>query len=171
MLNKLDDREKLFVIGGVLVVIIVLFSLTLSKVVERRTNLSESLLEARGNFARLDKAIQDYNYYRSLKSGDEVDLTSIYAKLDQILIRYGLKDRVLTQKDSSTIIKKEYNKITIDISLRSVKLADVFKMIYDIEVMKQINSKVDYMNFIKPLPGKEEYDVNIRFSSFTKVKK
>jgi len=171
MLNKLDDREKLFVIGGVIVFFLVLFSLTVSKVVERRTGLSDSLLEARGNFARLDKAIQDYNYYRSLKSGDEIDVTSIYAKLDQILIRYGLKERVNTQKDSSTIIKKEYNKITIDISLRSVKLADVFKMIYDIEVMKQINSKVDYMNFIKPLPGKEEYDVNIRFSSFTKVKK
>lgn len=171
MLNKLDDREKLFVIGAVVIFFLVLFSLTVSKVVERRTALSDSLLEARGNFARLDKAIQDYNYYRSLKSGDEIDVTSIYAKLDQILIRYGLKERVNTQKDSSTIIKKEYNKITIDISLRSVKLADVFKMIYDIEVMKQINSKVDYMNFIKPLPGKEEYDVNIRFSSFTKVKK
>ena len=170
MLNKLDDREKLFVIGAVILFFLVLFSLTVSKVVERRTALSDSLLEARGNFARLDKAIQDYNYYRSLKSG-EIDVTSIYAKLDQILIRYGLKERVNTQKDSSTIIKKEYNKITIDISLRSVKLADVFKMIYDIEVMKQINSKVDYMNFIKPLPGKEEYDVNIRFSSFTKVKK
>ena len=171
MLNELDDREKLFVIGAVILFFLVLFSLTVSKVVERRTALSDSLLEARGNFARLDKAIQDYNYYRSLKSGDEIDVTSIYAKLDQILIRYGLKERVNTQKDSSTIIKKEYNKITIDISLRSVKLADVFKMIYDIEVMKQINSKVDYMNFIKPLPGKEEYDVNIRFSSFTKVKK
>lgn len=171
MLNKLDDREKLFVIGAVILFFLVLFSLTVSKVVERRTALSDSLLEARGNFARLDKAIQDYNYYRSLKSGDEIDVTSIYAKLDQILIRYGLKERVNTQKDSSTIIKKEYNKITVDISLRSVKLADVFKMIYDIEVMKQINSKVDYMNFIKPLPGKEEYDVNIRFSSFTKVKK
>ena len=171
MLNKLDDREKLFVIGAVILFFLVLFSLTVSKVVERRTALSDSLLEARGNFARLDKAIQDYNYYRSLKSGDEIDVTSIYAKLDQILIRYGLKERVNSQKDSSTIIKKEYNKITIDISLRSVKLADVFKMIYDIEVMKQINSKVDYMNFIKPLPGKEEYDVNIRFSSFTKVKK
>ncbi len=171
MLSKLDEREKLFVIGGVLVVFIVLFSLTVSKILEQRNNLSESLAEARGNFARLDKAIQDYNYYRSLKSGDEIDVTSIYAKLDQILIRYGLKDRVLTQKDSSTVIKKEYNKITIDISLRSVKLPDVFKMIYDIEVMKQINSKVDYINFIKPLPGKEEYDVNIRFSSFTKVKK
>ena len=170
MLNKLDDREKLFVIGAVILFFLVLFSLTVSKVVERRTALSDSLLEARGNFARLDKAIQDYNYYRSLKSGDEIDVTSIYAKLDQILIRYGLKERVNTQKDYSNIIKKENNKITIDISLLSVKLADVFKMIYDIEVMKQINSKVDYMNFIKPLPGKEEYDVNIRFSSFTKVK-
>ena len=72
MLNKLDDREKLFVIGAVILFFLVLFSLTVSKVVERRTALSDSLLEARGNFARLDKAIQDYNYYRSLKSDDEI---------------------------------------------------------------------------------------------------
>ena len=58
MLSKLDEREKLFVIGGVLVVFIVLFSLTVSKILEQRNNLSESLAEARGNFARLDKAIQ-----------------------------------------------------------------------------------------------------------------
>ena len=63
------------------------------------------------------------------------------------------------------------NPIRCTEKIRGANEKDVFKMIYDIEVMKQINSKVDYMNFIKPLPGKEEYDVNIRFSSFTKVKK
>ena len=60
MLNKLDDREKLFVIGGVIIFILVIFGLFISKIMERRTTLTESLSEARGNFARLDKTIQDY---------------------------------------------------------------------------------------------------------------
>ena len=80
MLNKLDEREKLFVIVGVVVFFIVIFSLTISKIMEQRNSLSESLAEARGSFARLDKAIQDYNYYRSIKSGEEIDVTNIYAK-------------------------------------------------------------------------------------------
>ncbi|MCB1157550.1 MAG: hypothetical protein KDK45_08615, partial [Leptospiraceae bacterium] len=68
-------------------------------------------------------------------------------------------------------ILKRYNKITVDINLRSVKLNNVFKLLYDIEVNKQVNSKVEYFTFRKPLAGKEIYDVNIKLSSYSMIGK
>ncbi|MBE7411338.1 MAG: hypothetical protein L6Q54_01140 [Leptospiraceae bacterium] len=171
MLNKLDEREKLFVIGGVILVIVVLFFSVIRKLAEFRSDLSEKIVESRGSSVQLDKLIKDYHFYKSLKSGPEEDVSQIYSKLDQILIRYSLKDKVSTMRDSNTVILKQYNKITIDISLRSVPLNDVIKLIYDIEVNKQINSKVDYINFRKPFAGKEIYDVNLKLSSYSKLGK
>ncbi len=171
MLNKLDERERLFVIGGIILVIVILLFSVVRKLAEFRSDLSEKIAESRGSSVQLDKLIRDYNYYRSLKSGPEEDVSQIYSKLDQILVRYSLKDKVSTMRDSNTVILKQYNKITIDISLRSVPLNDVIKLIYDIEVNKQINSKVDYINFRKPFAGKEVYDVNLKLSSYSKLGK
>lgn len=171
MLNKLDDRERLFLLAGVGIVVVILLFTVFRKIIEYRNNLGETVTETRSQAAQLDKLIRDYNYYRSLKSGPEEDVSQIYSKLDQILVRYSLKDKVSTMRDSNTVILKRYNKVTIDVSLRSVPLNDVFKLIYDIEVNKQINSKVDYLNFKRPFAGKEIYDVNIRFSSYSKLGK
>lgn len=171
MLNKLNDREKMFVIGGIGALILVLFGTLFLRLKQFRDDLTDRLVEGRSNFSKMDRLINEYNYYRGIKSGNEENVNEIYAKLDPILVRYNLKERVATQRDTPTDIKKDYNKITIDISFKSVTLPDIFKMIYDIEVNKQINSKVDYINFIKPLPGKEVYDVTVRFSSFSRKKK
>ena len=49
-------------------------------------------------------------------------------------------------------------------------LQDVMKMIYDIEVNKQVSGKVTNLNFRKvPMPGKELYDVTLRVSSYSKI--
>jgi len=87
------------------------------------------------------------------------------------MMRYSLKDRVQTMKDTNSQILKNYNRTTIDITFRSVPLQDVLKLIYDIEMNKQINSKIDYISFRKPIAGKEVYDVNLKLSSYSKLGK
>jgi hypothetical protein len=56
--------------------------------------------------------------------------------------------------------------------LVSILLANtIFKLIYDVEMNKQINSKIDYISFRKPIAGKEVYDVNLKLSSYSKIGK
>jgi general secretion pathway protein M len=171
MFNRLDEREKFSLIIGVSFILFLLIILTVKSLYDYKQNLVNELSESRGNFILLEKAIQDNNYFKSIKSGDEEKISDIYTKLDIIMIRHSLKDRVQTLKDTNSNIMKDYNKITIDIQFRSVRLQDIIKMIYDIEVNKQINSKIDYISFRKPIVGKEEYDVNIKFSSYSKIGK
>jgi general secretion pathway protein M len=171
MLSKLDDRERLLIFGGIGVLLFLLFLNIVTNLYNYRVELSQQVIETRSNFTALDKAVQDYNYYRSLKSGDEEKISDIYSKLDQIMLRYSLKDRVQTMKDTNSMILKNYNRTTIDITFRSVPLQDILKLIYDIEMNKQINSKIDYISFRKPIAGKEVYDVNLKLSSYSKLGK
>lgn len=172
MLNRFTDREKTLLIGAFFLVFGFGSFTVFSVVNDFRTSLTDEIYETRSDATQLDRVIREYNYYQGLQSGgSEEDVSVMYSKLDQILVRYGLKDKVQTMKDTSTIIRKDYNKITIDISFRSVPLQDVFKLIYDIEKNKQLQGKVDFLNFRKPFAEKEIYDVNLKVSSYNRLQK
>ncbi|MCX8000714.1 MAG: hypothetical protein N3A69_17495, partial [Leptospiraceae bacterium] len=111
-----------------------------------------------------------YNFYRSIKVGDEEKISDVFGKLDQIMVRYGLKEKIYNQRDYVNVVEKNYNRTTIEFNFKSVALQDIFKMIYDIEFNKQVSGKVTYLNFRKvPITGKELYDVNLRVSSYSRI--
>jgi general secretion pathway protein M len=169
--DKLTDREKLIVASAIGLLVFMFFYLILNKMFNLRKNLTEQLNETNSQFTQMDRVIKDYNYYRNLKSSNsDDDISQLYSKLDVVLLRHNLKDKVATMKDSSTIIRKEYNKQTIDISFRSVSLNDIIKMTYDIEKNKEISGKVDYLSFRKPFQEKEVYDINLKFSSYNRIR-
>jgi general secretion pathway protein M len=169
MLSKLDDKERLLVIGFVLTLILLLILHILFKVIDYRNDLTERVNESRSGFNAMDKAIQDYNFYRSLKSGEDEKISDTFAKLDQILVRYSLKEKVYNQRDFTNIVEKQYNRTSIEFTFKSVVLQDVMKMIYDIEVNKQVSGKVTNFTFRKTMAGKELYDVTLRVSSYSKI--
>ncbi|NCN09163.1 MAG: hypothetical protein GW938_04905 [Leptospira sp.] len=172
MFSQLNERERVFVFAGLLVIFCMGFYLLIQKAFDLRSSLSERVNETVSQSTQLDRVIVDYNYYKGLKTGgQDEDVSQMYSKLDQIMIRYNLKEKVSTQKDSTNTIRKDYNQITIDVSFRSVILNDIIKLIYDIEKNKQINAKVDYLDFRKPFQDKDVYDVNLKISSFKRIGK
>ncbi|MCG9874231.1 MAG: hypothetical protein MH321_05520 [Leptospiraceae bacterium] len=172
MFSQLNERERVFVFAGLLVILCMGFYLLIQKAFDLRSSLSEQVNETISQSTQLDRVIVDYEYYKGLKTGgQDEDVSQMYSKLDQIMVRYNLKEKVSTQKDSTNTIRKDYNQITIDVSFRSVILNDIIKLIYDIEKNKQINAKVDYLDFRKPFQDKEVYDVNLKISSFKRIGK
>ncbi|TGN08280.1 hypothetical protein [Leptospira ilyithenensis] len=172
MLDRLNDRERMLVIGSVFLVAALGIYTILSIFVDLRNKLTEEIYETRSHATQLDRVIREFNYLKSLQTGgSEEDVSVMYSKLDQIMVRYNLKDKVQTMKDTTTVIRKDYNKIQIDVSFRSVLLQDVIKFIYDIEKNKQVQAKVDYLTFRKPFVEKEIYDVNLKVSSYSRITK
>ncbi|EMJ95587.1 hypothetical protein [Leptospira alstonii] len=170
MLDKLEPRERLIVLGGIGAILLLIVFMTIRKVVTLRQGLTESVQDSRTAPVKLDKIIQEFNDFRSLdSSGGEADVSAVYAKLDEIIVRYGLKEKISTMKDFNSIEDKKYNRITIDINFRSVTLDNIFRLIYDIEKNKMINARVEYLNFKKPFQGKEVYDVNLKLSTYSRV--
>lgn len=172
MFDRLTDRERLMVAGAILLVTLLGIYTILSLLIDFRNSLTDEIFETRSEATQLDRVIREYNYLKSLQTGgSEEDVSVMYSKLDQILVRYNLKEKVQNQRDSSTIIRKDYNKITIDVSFRSVLLQDIIKLIYDIEKNKQMQAKVDLLTFRKPFAEKEVYDVTIKISSYSRLTK
>ncbi|MDX1959019.1 MAG: hypothetical protein SFU98_10630 [Leptospiraceae bacterium] len=169
MLEKLDERERLAVIGLIAVVVFLTLVYLIKSAYEERQELSEKVNETRSGFTTMDKSIKDYNYYRSLKSGEEEKVTDTLAKLEDLMKKYSFTN--YNMNNSTNTVLKEYNKTIVDVTLRSVPLQDVFKMIYDIEMNKQINCKVDSLSFRKTMQGKELYEVSIKFASYTRAVK
>lgn len=129
-----------------ILLLIVFFAIR--KVVTLRQGLTERVQDSRTAPVKLDKIIQEFNEFRSLdSSGGETDVSAVYAKLDEIFVRYSLKEKISTMKDFNSIEDKKYNRITIDINFRSVTLDNIFRLIYDIEKNKMINARVEYLNF------------------------
>ncbi|TGN18549.1 hypothetical protein [Leptospira idonii] len=169
MFDRLNDRERLFVFGGVFIVVGLLVYTVFALLADFRNKLTTEIYETGSQAVQLDRIIREYNYLRSLQTtGGEEDVSVMYSKLEQILVRYNLKDKVQTMKDSTNSVegKKDYNRIQIDVSFRSVLLQDVIKLIYDIEKNKQLLGKVDRFTFRKPFAEKEIYDVDLRVSSY-----
>ncbi len=169
MLEKLTDREKFLIIGGIIFLVLLLFFTVLGKIIGIRSELSDDISSSRSNSIKLDTIINKYNYFKSIKSADAEDKSVVYGKLDKILIRYGLKDRTQLN-ESETEIQKEFKKLTIESKMKAVKLNDVFKFMYDIEINKELNSRIDYFTFTKVI-GKEEYDIVMKISSYSRIKK
>lgn len=169
MLEKLTDREKFLIIGGAIFLVLLFFGYTLIKIIGIRSELTDEISSSRSNSIKLDTMIHKYNYFKSIKSADAEDKSVIYGKIDRILIRYSLKDRTQLN-ESETEIQKEFKKLTIESKMKAVKLNDVFKFMYDIEINKELNSRIDYFTFTKVI-GKEEYDVVLKISSYARIKK
>lgn len=170
MMNKLDERERLVVIGFVLLLILLVFVNIGIRIMDFRSELTTQVNEIRSSSNALEKSIQDFNFYRSLKSGEEEKISDTFSKLNIIMERYSLKEKVFNQRDYTNIVEKQYNRISIEYTFKSVVLQDVMKMIYDIEVNKQVSGKVTNLNFRKvPMAGKELYDVTLRVSSYSKI--
>lgn len=171
MLNKLDEREKLAVISFIAVLILLTVSVIFKYLYEMRSELSNRVIESRASFPVLERAIKDYNYFRSLKSGDDESSAVILQKVDQLIVKYAMKDQLQKISEGNVPILKQYNKYTIELTFRSVVLQDMMKMIYDVEMNKQVNCKVDYLSFRKSIQGKELYDVNIKFAYYSRIGK
>ncbi|MBM9498879.1 hypothetical protein JWG44_01240 [Leptospira sp. 201903071] len=169
MLEKLEPRERLIVLVGIGAILLLIVFLAVQKIVNIRQGLTERVQDSRTAPVKLDKIIQEYNDFRSLdSSGGDSDVSAIYAKLDEIFLKYGLKEKISTMKDSYAIEDKKYKRTTIDINFRSVTLDNIFRFVYDIEKNKMINARVEYLNFRKPFQGKEVYDVNLKLSSYSR---
>lgn len=94
MFDKLEPRERLLVLGGIGLILLLIVFFAIRKVVTLRQGLTERVQDSRTAPVKLDKIIQEFNEFRSLdSSGGETDVSAVYAKLDEIFVRYSLKEK------------------------------------------------------------------------------
>jgi len=133
---QLEDREKKFIIVGVLFVIF-LGGYYFIKYFKKNIKSSSSLIQEkqieRNTLEKIGKEYSNLKKYKVLKQ----NLDEMVPIIEQLLSKYELRDQISSLKPiDSSVDNNKYNKKTVSLRMKEVPAEPVLKFIKDIEENK-----------------------------------
>ena len=168
MFSNFSARERLFIFSGFGFIIFLLVLVTLKKVVNIKNQYSNLVENNQKSLVQMNGIVNDFLVYKDLEHISKVSISQIYARLDELFVKYDLKNNVSNLKDTTTTSLKIYNKFSISIDFNSIYLDDLFQLIYEIEKNRYIKGQVEYLSFQKPFASKDTYDAKLTLSVYSK---
>lgn len=158
MLEKLNDRERLFLFAGGVVIAAVLLIVGVTTVLQHRAKLKEDVQQARKELVQIREMT---SLIQRLPSGRQAPgQDQMKNELRQLMSNLGLEHSSL---NANTVqMDGGQEKIQVDINFNSVKLVDVFKLLYELEVTGQVSARVEELRLQRPFSKKEVYDVRLK---------
>lgn len=170
MFNQLQPRERLLIFVLIGLIAFGIFYYAGKKIMHLRARLSEQVVETRNASTELAKKIREYQYLQSLDTTENTtNATIMVKKMEDLVAKYGLEQQIQNMDaPTSTTTPEKYTRNTMSINFSSVHLEEVFRLIYDIEKNKEINGKIELLEFRKPFAGKEIFDAKMELSSYSR---
>ncbi|MCB1171004.1 MAG: type II secretion system protein M [Leptospiraceae bacterium] len=157
MLEKLNERERMFVlVGGIVALALILF-VGLKTILDHRSKLRAEVQNARRSLVQIREMSQ---LIQRLPSGQQAPgQDQVKNQLRQLMNSIGLEHTNLDANERKE--GKGQEKIEIKITFNSVKLVDIFKFLYEVEVNGQVPARVEMLRLQRPFSNKEVYDVRM----------
>lgn len=155
-LEKLNPRERLFLQGLVIFLLILGAGSILRVVVRSRSALHE---EAMLSGQRVAQMLRVEKQIVSLPAEKEIpDMNLLKSRVFALLEKYNLKGDI---KDSVQSLSRSEELMSVNISINGTPLQPVISFLYEIEYGGAINATIGDFQFTKPLPERDIYDVRI----------
>lgn len=158
MLEKMNPRERLMVLGlaGLLGFVALLF-LAL-KIQEQRQSIRESVNTAAANVQRIKRLRDAINAMpSSAPLPDENQfLTQTTALLDRLKLS---PQNIRSHKDSPS---RDQEQIAVELTFAGIALKDALAFLHAVEFGREVPARVGNLEFRKPLPNREIYDMRIQ---------
>lgn len=159
MMEKLNEREKLFVIGGVAVILITGLVYGIIYILNQRQTIRDSVFETREQVAamvRLKSAIQ------SMPAGQSAPEKSRFLQsVNTLLEKHNLTYSSMRERKEKADGRRGAEVTLLEINFNGIQLQSLIQFLYDVEVRKQTGGRVYRLDIVQPLPGVEKYDVNL----------
>ena len=157
MLEQLNERERIFVLGGVGFLVLIGLLFGMFYIQELRGRISDDVARSRENVNRIQRLRDDI---RSLPSrGSLPDMNRFLSMTETLLTQHQLKPQNIRNRVES---KKREELMVVDLSFNGVPLTGIMNFIYDIEYGNRIPAcTVGNAIFRKPLPNRDIYDIKI----------
>ena len=156
MLDKLNPRERIFVVygGGILAALLLFYAVTfiISKRFELRDESSRAIQDIQ-KMSRLETQIASLPPEQNIP-----DLNQLKSQIFNVLEKNGLKGDISDRTES---ISKKEELIIVNISINGVQFSPVMDFIYDIEYGQSVKGEIGKLSFNRPLADRELYDVKI----------
>lgn len=154
--EKLNPRERLFVLAGGGSLLLLLLFLALSSIVQKRQELGQRVVQAREDYGRILRLREDIS---TMPPPREIpDRNQFKSAIFNLMESHGLKGDL---RDSVKSISRSEEAIVEELVLKGVVLKNVIDFMHDIEYGHKINCRIDGVSFRRSLPGREIYDVNL----------
>lgn len=157
MLEQLEDRERLFLLGGLTFVVLLGLIFGLFQIRGMRARIAEDVARSRENVGKIQRLHDDI---RSMGStGALPDMNRFLSMTETLLGQHQLKPQNIRNRVET---KKTEELMIVDLSFNGVPLRGIMNFIYDIEYGKRIPAcRVGNSIFRKPLPNRDIYDIKI----------
>lgn len=165
MLEKLNPRERLMVLGmgGLLAAGLVIFGGL--KIMEQRESIHERVIEARDDVQKM-KRLRDQ--IRAMPASAPLpDENEFLAKTTAMLDRLKIQQQSIRSIREPASGGQETVKVEIIFNLISMK--DVISLLHAVEFGREVPARVSSLDMRKPLAGREVYEVKIHLA-ITKAK-
>ncbi len=161
MLEKLEPRERLFVIiGGILVIAALVVALGMA-VRKARTSLAAEVQEARTGVQRLTEL---QGQIAGMQAADPLPVeTQFVSNITSQLQQYSLNASTFNTLPGQT--QQGQTTYGVTMTLRAVRLEDVIKFLHDVEYAQRLPAPVvENIRITRAVSGRELYDVNMTIS-------
>ena len=169
MINLTQREKRLLQLLGVILGAIVLLFMIVMPIIELKNRSDEKYKMNLANLSMLDKLYDDYREIdQELKRFDSlVKNTKGVASLieDNAESESILKNKIYV-RDRPSRVQGKYKMISTDVKFEGINIENLMKFIYKMENSNKL-IKVSYLRISSTIKGKNTYDAQIMFDSFT----
>jgi len=140
MINRLSDREKIFVFSAIAVLLILVLWLGVFRPYRQGLMLAESRIISR------QKQLVEVQHLQQEYLGLQKDLATAEKKLagttqgftlfsfiEDVTTRIGIRDKLVSMRPQTPQVQGEYRENTVEIRLERIDLAQLVRLLYGLE--------------------------------------
>jgi general secretion pathway protein M len=175
-LRNLGTRERLFVIGaGVAVLLTLLFTLVVDPLIAHSARLDRQIVAAESQLQELHKLQRDYRTQKSVLDRVNAQLKpkgnfSIISRLEELAGDSGIRSKILYMKPTVSLPSDAYEEEAVEIKVEGVTLEQLIRYLAQVENSPQF-LKIKRL-YLKPrLDDRQILSAIFRVSTFTPKEK
>ena len=143
--HMLQRREQILVVGaGILVLVMVLFTLVIDPVLARGVNLDRRLAVATRQLAELQTLRSDYR--RQKRMIDRIDAKlrqqrgdfAIFSHLEQVAGQTGVQDKIQSMNTVASPLNTVYKEESVEVRMEGVTLAQFIEYLHRVGTSPQV---------------------------------
>lgn len=140
---NITDREKKFVIAGIIFIIILMLFYGASYVKNNIFSVDEKIKQSSIEDASLLQYGREYRKLSALRTMEKVDLDPMIPQIEALLQKYGVRNNASLQPTDS-VIENKFIKRLVSIDFREIDAASLLNIIRELEDHNTIPYSIEF---------------------------
>jgi general secretion pathway protein M len=170
--QQLQPRERLFLGGGVAVLVLFLFfKVAIDPLFKHSADLDRQIISARRQLAELRTMQQEYQRQKSVVDTINNQLKqqqnfAIFSRLEEFAGQTGIRNKILYMKPTVSTPSEVYNEESVEVKMEGVTLEQLVRYLHQVENSPQL-LKIKRLEVKPRFDNRQILAATFRVSAFT----